>query len=48
LTEGGVHLKIIQNRAGHTFPAFIMATHGNLLPGMDQAAAEAYAQAMFA
>ncbi len=46
LIEAGVHIKIIQIRAGHASPAFTLARYGHLMPGMDAAAAEAYARAM--
>jgi len=46
LIEAGVHVKIIQSRAGHASPAFTLAKYGHVMPGMDAAAAEAYAQAM--
>ena len=46
LIEAGVHVKIIQSRAGHASPGFTLAKYGHVMPGMDTAAAEAYAKAM--
>jgi len=46
LIEAGVHVKIIQSRVGHASPGFTLARYGHLMPGMDAAAAEAYARAM--
>ncbi len=46
LIEANIHVKVIQSRAGHASPAFTLARYGHLMPGMDAAAAEAYARAM--
>ena len=46
LIEAGVQIKIIQSRARHASPAFTLASYRHLIPGMDAAAAEAYARAM--
>ena len=46
LIEANIHVKVIQSRAGHASPAFTLARYGHLMPGMDEAAAKAFAQAM--
>jgi len=46
LIEAGVHIKAIQTRLGHSSPSLTMSVYSHVTPGMDKAAAEAYADAM--
>jgi integrase len=48
LIEAGVHIKSVQARLGHSSPSLTMAVYSHVTPGMDEAAAEAYARAMSA
>lgn len=40
----GVHPKVVQERLGHSSPAFTMAVYGHVVPGMQEDAAEKLAE----
>jgi integrase len=44
LLKAGVPLKVVSDRLGHSTPAFTMAVHQHVLPGMQRAAADLFAQ----
>ena len=39
LLREGIHLKVVQERLGHSSPAFTLAIYSHVLPGMQEAAA---------
>jgi integrase len=41
LLRAGVHPKVVQERLGHSTPAFTLAVYSHVLPGMQEEAAEA-------
>ncbi|MFQ5814640.1 MAG: tyrosine-type recombinase/integrase [Anaerolineae bacterium] len=46
LIEEGSNIKAVQARLGHSSPSLTMAVYAHVSPGMDKAAADAYAKAM--
>ena len=42
--NAGVPLKVVSERLGHSTPAFTMAVYQHVLPGMQRAAADLFAQ----
>ncbi len=40
LLKQGVHPKVVQERIGHSSPAFTMAVYSHVLPGMQEEAAQ--------
>jgi integrase len=44
LLRAGVHPKVVQERLGHSTPAFTLATYSHVLPGMQEEAARLVAQ----
>lgn len=46
LLRQGVHPKVVQERLGHATISVTLDTYSHVVPGMQQAAAEAFAQAM--
>ena len=47
LLQSGVHPKIVSERLGHHSVAFTLDTYAHVLPGMQAAAAESLADAVF-
>lgn len=43
LLKGGVPIKVVSERLGHSTPGFTMATYQHVLPGMQAEAARAFA-----
>ncbi len=46
LIAAGVHLKVVQERAGHTSAAFTADVYGHVAPGLQEQAAKAFADLM--
>ena len=46
LLELGVNIKEVQERAGHSSPAFTLSRYAHVTPGTDRAASEVYERAM--